>query len=53
MNIVPEWSCNDCKWNFCNCKDHSIACEEETGICGCFEVYCEETDMRGEKNEIN
>ena len=35
-------SCNDCWLAMCNCKDLSIACEDETGLCDWFEEIPED-----------
>ena len=34
--------CNDCYWSMQNCKDKSICCEDETGLCDWFEPIPEE-----------
>ena len=31
------YSCNDCYLSMQNCHDLSICCEDETGLCDCFE----------------
>ena len=30
-------TCNDCYLAMQNCHDFSICCEDETGLCDCFE----------------
>lgn len=42
--ISREWSCQDCRWCYYNCKDHSIACEQEDGICDDFEIWKGDTE---------
>lgn len=42
------YDCNDCYLSMQNCKDRSICCEDETGLCDWFE---EIPDMRGEQDE--
>ena len=34
--------CNDCYLSMQNCKDKSICCEDETGLCDWFEPISEE-----------
>lgn len=35
-------NCNDCYLSMQNCKDKSICCEDETGLCDWFEPIPEE-----------
>ena len=57
------YSCNDCYLSMQNCHDLSICCEDETGLCDCFEeipterrtddgiVLSREKKWRNEQNE--
>lgn len=36
------YTCNDCFLAMANCKDMSICCEDETGLCDWFEEIEEE-----------
>lgn len=45
--------CNDCYLSMQNCKDKSICCEDETGLCDWFEPIPDEKlkNIEGEKSE--
>lgn len=38
------YDCNDCYLSMQNCHDRSICCEDETGLCDCFEETEEEEE---------
>ena len=38
------YDCNDCYLSMQNCHDKSICCEDETGLCDCFEEIPKEDE---------
>lgn len=43
------YNCNDCGLAMSNCRDKSICCEDETGLCDWFE----EIPKDGEQDGVN
>ena len=46
------YDCNDCYLSMQNCKDRSICCEDETGLCDWFEEIPEYMHPYGDPLEV-